>query len=110
MAVRYLLRIEFVEAYIYTVVAGFVACEGGPLSDGFLNGIVSGVEAIGIGTFQGSVFHHAAETKDWGFGGGNAVLDAYIVEAGKEFGSFRFGTVRQQECVVRCVVVGEYMF
>lgn len=95
------------EADVDAVVAGFIAGEGFPLPEGFLDGVEGGVKGLGIGTFVCSFLQHAAQVIDGGFGGGDAVLDAYVVETGKEFGSFRFDAVRQQERVVLRVVVSE---
>lgn len=64
----YLLGVEFMEADVYSVVVGFVAGEGFPFPDGFLYGVVGGVEALGVGAFLGGFFHLIAEVGDGCFG------------------------------------------
>ena len=92
------------EADVDAVVAGFITGEVFPLSYSCLQGVVGGSEILSVGTTTGRFLQQAAHVVNRGLWRGDAVFEAYIIQACKEVGGFGLGAVRECEGLGSSVV------
>ena len=96
--------LELMEADVDAVVAGFITGEVFPLSYSCLQGVVGGSEILRIGTITCGFLQQAAHVVNRGLWRGDAVFEAYVIQACKEVGGFGRGAVRECEGLGSSVV------